>query len=348
MVYKHLFSFFLSYFLAHSLCLHAEAPQSKYVLITGGAGFIGSHVNKMLIKKGYETIIVDKQQPCDMKIAQKSSFIQGDLSDPLFLDQLFSTYHIDAVIHCAALTSMAESIGSPLKYYQNNVCATINLLEAMQKHGSQIFIFASSATVYGITQEHFIKESHPCNPTTPYGQTKLIIEQILPHLENAYHLKYCCLRFFNVTGGDPEGELKDCRPKALNLIQLALRSLLRPGGQITIFGTDYPTSDGTGIRDYIHVTDLTAAIIAAMENLLNGGNSGCYNLGSGRGYSVRQVLTTIEKVTGKTIHVVEGPPRIGDPPVVLACPDKAKSEFGWHPQYEALETMIEHAWKALQ
>ncbi len=321
---------------------------SQTILVVGGAGFIGSHVNQRLVQSGYQTIVLDNLSRGDERNVKSSLFIEGDIQDTALLDRIFTTYPIDAVMHFAASLEVGESVVEPLKYYKNNVSGTLNLLEAMLRHQVHIFVFSSSATVYGIPQESLLTETHPCLPINPYGQTKWMIETVLGDLDRAYNFRFCTLRYFNATGGDPEGILKNYKTKEPNLIPIALRRLQEPGKPLTLFGTDYPTPDGTPIRDYIHVEDLASAHIAAMENLFHGAPSTVYNLGCGRGFSVREVIAAIEKVTGQKIPLIAGPRRTGDPPVLVANIEKAQRELDWHPRYLSLEEMIEHAWLALQ
>lgn len=321
--------------------------KKKCVLIVGGAGFIGSYVNKALHHANYTTIVLDNLTKGDRRAVQYGTFIEGDISNKSLLDQIFKSYSIDAVMHFAGLTDVGESMQQPIKYYQNNVAYTLNLLDAMQNHGVNFFIFSSSAAIFGNPQENLIKENHPTIPINPYGQSKLMVETILKDLERSGNLKFCSLRYFNAVGGDPDGEIKNYRKKENNLIPIALRSLLEPKKQIIINGTDYPTFDGTCIRDYIHIHDLATAHIFSMERLFNGEKSNFYNLGNGNGFSIREVLASIERVTGKKLDAIEGPRRAGDPPILVACSEKAKKELNWIPKYPDLDQMIAHAWHAL-
>ncbi|KIA76961.1 UDP-glucose 4-epimerase [Parachlamydia acanthamoebae] len=319
----------------------------KTVLVVGGAGFIGSHVNKMLHQAGYHTIVLDNLSTGTQLPVTRGTFLKGDLADRACLDFIFSSYPIDAVMHFAALIDVGESMHSPALYYRNNVANTLNLLEAMHKHQIPIFIFSSSAAIFGTPQTTFINEEHPCLPINPYGETKWIVEKMLRDFELAYGLKSTCLRYFNAAGGDPDGEIKNFKKKETNLIPLVLRSLKKPEGFISIFGTDYPTPDGTCIRDYIHVSDIGEAHILAMQQLFNGAPSDAYNLGNGQGFSVRQVIEKAETVTGFNVRVVEADRRPGDPAILVANADKAAQKLGWVPRYPDLEIMIEHAWLAL-
>lgn len=318
----------------------------KNILIVGGAGYIGSHVNKMLYQAGYETVVFDNLSHGDQRAATHGFFIEGDTANPTALDTLFKKHHIDAVMHFAAYIDVGESVRDPSKYYTNNVTNTLNLLNAMLRHSVKTFIFSSSAAVYGIPKEIPIVESHPCHPINPYGYSKLMVETILSDFDKAYGLKSCSMRYFNAAGGDPDGEIKNYKRKEHNLIPLILKSLKKKES-VTIFGTDYPTPDGTCIRDYIHVCDLANAHISAMEHIIKGAPSSIYNLGNGNGFSVRQVIHAVEKVTGLKVHVIEGDRRPGDPAILVANAQKAIHELKWNPQFSALETMIEHAWKAI-
>lgn len=318
----------------------------KYILVVGGAGFIGSQVNKMLTQAGYLTIVLDNLSRGSREAVTKGIFIEGDIADSTVLNQIFTQYFIAAVMHFAASIDVAESMKEPLYYYQNNVVKTLNLLQAMHRHEVNHFIFSSSAAIFGIPQEPSITESHPCHPINPYGQSKLMVETILQDVDRAYSIRSCCLRYFNAAGGDPEGVIKYQQRKESNLIPLVLENLQKPEGIVSIFGTDYPTPDGTCIRDYVHVADLATAHITAMEKLLHGAPSSCYNLGNGQGFSVRQVIDAAARVTGKTPRIVLGPRRAGDPPVLVANASKALHELQWKPRYPSLEVMIEHAWKA--
>ncbi len=315
------------------------------ILIVGGAGFIGSHVNKMLYQAGYQTIVLDNLSRGYRQAVQYGTFIEGDLADTAVLYQIFENYAIDAVMHFAAFIDIGESVKNPAKYYFNNVAHTLNLLTAMLRYEVKTFIFSSTAAIFGHPLHPLINESHPCCPINPYGETKWMVEKILRDFENAYGLKFCCLRYFNAAGGDPEGKIKNYQLHTHNLIPRILLSLKKPDGVVTINGTDYPTPDGTCIRDYIHIEDLGTAHILAMEQLLSGQPSNYYNLGNGQGFSIRQVIQATEKVLRKKVQVVEGPRRPGDPPFLLADPSKATRELNWHPRY-TLEEMIAHAWKA--
>lgn len=319
---------------------------SKRILVCGGAGFIGSHINKMLDDAGYETVVFDNLSTGDQRTVIRGTFVKGDLGNESDLDSLFSRYAFDAVMHFAAYINVGESVTNPAKYYINNVVNTIKLLESMRQHNVDTFIFSSTAALYGIPEKLPITEDHSTNPINPYGETKLMIEKALNDYGNAYGLKWCSLRYFNAAGGDPDGEIKNYKKIENNLIPVILHSL-KDQGQVSIFGTDWETPDGTGVRDYIHLSDLGDAHIAAMEQLFDGEHSAIYNLGNGQGFSVREVIAAAEKVTGLQVNVVEGPRRPGDPAILIADASKAKEKLNWDPKYPDLETIIQHAWQSL-
>ncbi|MBX9922792.1 MAG: UDP-glucose 4-epimerase GalE [Rhabdochlamydiaceae bacterium] len=324
-----------------------ESSSPKYILVTGGAGYIGSYVNEKLHQKGYNTIVLDNLQTGCREAVKKGIFLQGDLRDNTLLDQLFTDYPIKGIMHFAGSLNVGESIKDPLKYYANNVSATINLLTTMHKHQIQFFVFSSTAVIFGTPQTDQIAENHPTNPLSPYGKSKAMVEGILQDLDSAYGLKYCCLRYFNVAGGDPKRKHKNYNSSQSNLIPTALRVLQTPGEVFSLFGTDYDTPDQTAIRDYIHIDDLASAHIAALEKLFRDEVSESYNLGNGTGSSVKEVLSTIEKITGKKIPIIEKERRAGDAPVYVANPAKAHKELGWAPKYPSIEEIILHTWQSM-
>ena len=320
--------------------------QPKSVLIVGGAGYIGSHVNKLLCQRGYHTVVFDNLSRGNRQ-AVTSDFFYGDLDNRQDLANLFQTYQFDAIVHFAALTDVGESQSRPALYYKNNVTNTLNLLDAALANKVETIVFSSSAAIFGLPQTETFAEDHPTLPINPYGRSKLMVESILADYDNAYGLKSCCLRYFNACGTDPEGGIPSFCDKQKNLIPLIFQSL-KTGNKLTIYGEDYPTSDGTCIRDYIHVTDLAEAHLLCLEKLWADRTSSNYNLGNGRGYSVKEVLAVVEKISNQKIKIVSGERRPGDPPTLLANADKARRELNWTPRYQNLETMISHSWKAYE
>lgn len=319
--------------------------KKQIVLITGGAGFIGSHVNKMLHRKGYQTVVLDNLSRGHRAAVRYGTFIEGDVGNPATLKSIFETYPIQAVMHFAAFIDVGESVSNPAKYYLNNVSNTLNLLAVMLQYNVKKLIFSSTAAIFGQPTEPLITEDHPCKPINPYGQSKWMIEKVLSDFGAAHDLKFCCLRYFNAAGGDPEGELINYQTHTSNLIPKILLSLKKSEYEVTIYGVNYPTRDGTCIRDFIHLEDLGTAHIAAMEKLLAGAPSNDYNLGNGKGYSVREVIQTVEEVLNKKIKIIEGVRRPGDPPFLLADSGKAARQLNWQPRF-SLKEMIEHAWNA--
>lgn len=314
----------------------------KRVLITGGAGFIGSHVNLMLNEAGFETFIFDNLSRGSPKAVIAGTLIEGDLLDEQALSQAFLSHKFDAVLHFAALIDVGESFEKPLSYYRNNVQGTLNLLHAMKNASVDKLIFSSTAALYGYPEEIPIKEDHPIHPINPYGRSKMMIEKILADSS----FRYISLRYFNAAGGDPHGILKNYKKKESNLIPLVVRAA-KEGRTLSIYGEDYETKDGTCIRDYIHVYDLATAHLLALGRL-DQGESAVYNLGNGQGFSVKEVIETAEKVTRKNIPYVIKERRPGDPAILIADSTKAKKELNWQPLYGHLEKIILDAWNALQ
>jgi len=314
------------------------------ILVVGGAGYIGTHMVRDLLDQGYEVLVLDDLSRGHRDLLPGGTFIEGNLGDDRLLDDLFSRWKIQAVMHFAAFSLVGESVEKPLDYYLNNVAATVRLLKAMVRHGVEYFIFSSSAAVYGEPSEMPIREDHPCRPTNPYGTTKLTVERILSDCRRAYGLKYASLRYFNAAGAHPSAQIGERHDPETHLIPLVLKTALGRRKHIKIFGTDYPTEDGTCIRDYIHVNDLTRAHILAMDALVGGAGSAIYNLGNSKGYSVLEVIEAARRVTGKAIPVQEEGRRAGDPAVLIADSGKLREELGWSPQFEDLEPIIETAW----
>ena len=317
----------------------------KTILVTGGAGYIGSHVVKELHNEGYKPIIFDNLSTGNKFALKWGNFIYGDLNNINSIRKIFSDYSIDAVMHFASYSIVGESVESPQKYYQNNVVGTLNLLSSMLEFNVKKIIFSSSCATYGIPQKIPITESHYQNPINPYGQTKLIIEKILSDFNNAYDLKYVSLRYFNAAGADPDCEIGECHIPETLLIPLVLDAALNEKNHIKIFGTDYPTKDGTCIRDYIHVTDLANAHILSLEYLLNGNVSDIFNLGNNTGFSVREVIDTATMITKQKINFISEKRRDGDSPILVGSADKIKDILRWKPKLNCLHDIIKTAWK---
>ncbi len=317
----------------------------KTILIVGGAGYIGSHMVKMLIKLGYHVVILDNLTTGYRDAVSGGDFVFGDTADKLSLDRLFNGYTIAGVMHFASFIQVGESVQYPSKYYQNNVAATLNLLDAMVAHHIPALIFSSSAAIFGEPAYTPIDEQHPKQPINPYGLSKWMIEQILADYDQAYGLKSVCLRYFNAAGADPEGQLGERHEPETHLIPLILQAASGRRQAITVFGQDYDTPDGTCIRDYIHINDLCQAHLLALEYLFQGGNSTAYNLGNGSGFSVTEVIEVAKQITHQPITVVMGERRVGDPARLVADSKKIQTQLGWQPQYEDLATIVTHAWQ---
>lgn len=316
----------------------------KMILVVGGAGYIGSHINKMLHQKGIETVIYDNLVYGHKEAVKWGTLEIGDLADEKRLDEIFTKYPIDAVFHFAAYAYVGESVTNPSKYYNNNVANTLHLLDAMVKHHVKNIVFSSTCATYGQPEKTPILEDMPQHPINPYGASKLMIERILADYHSAYDLNYCCLRYFNAAGADPMGEIGESHDPETHLIPLILAAAAGNRENIKVFGTDYDTRDGSCIRDYIHVTDLADAHLRAMEYLKKGGESTCMNLGNCIGNSVLEVIEAAKEVTGKEIAVVLDERRPGDPAILVGSAKKAEEILGWKPQYGEIKTILEHAW----
>jgi UDP-glucose 4-epimerase len=315
------------------------------ILVVGGAGYIGSHLVKELVEKE-EVIVLDNLSTGHREaVDSRAIFVEGNLGDEEDLQMIFSSYPIDAVMHFAAFSLVGESVIDPLKYYQNNVASTITLLNVMMRNNVKNFIFSSTAATYGIPNVEVIDEKTVTAPINPYGHSKLMIEQILGDFSKAYGLNYVVLRYFNAAGAHQSATIGESHDPESHLIPIILQQLLGQREQISVFGSDYDTADGTCIRDYIHVTDLASAHILALEALLNEKKSAeVYNLGNGRGYSVKEVIETCEKVTGIDANVVMADRRAGDPARLVASSEKIFTELGWKAERD-LEQIIADAWK---
>lgn len=315
------------------------------ILIVGGAGYIGSHINKELTKQGFKTVVFDNLSSGKKELVKWGEFFHGDLGNINDIREVFKKYKIEGVMHFAAFKAVGESVVDPQKYYKNNVANTLNLFEVMKENNVNKFIFSSSAATFGEPQYIPIDEKHPQNPINPYGKTKLIVEHIMRDYSNAYGFKYVSLRYFNACGSDMETEVGEWPGSSSNLIPLVLDAAIGRREDIKIFGTDYPTPDGTCIRDYIHVTDLATAHVLAFKYLVDGGESRCLNLGNGKGFSVKEVVAMAKKVTGIDFKVTEVERRAGDPPELVADSKLAQQILKWQPQYQDLEVIVDSAWK---
>ena len=322
------------------------SQEKPTILVTGGAGYIGSHAVLALQKAGYGVIVLDNlvYGHQDITDALKVELIIGDTNDRSLLDNLFATRNIAAVIHFAAYAYVGESVSDPAKYYRNNVVGTLTLLEAMVAANVKKFVFSSTCATYGVPIAVPIAEDHPQAPINPYGATKLMVERILADFDEAHEFKSVCFRYFNAAGADPDGLLGEDHDPETHLIPLILQTALGIRDSIAIFGTDYPTPDGTCIRDYIHVTDLATAHVLGLEYLLQGNNSNIFNLGNGGGFSVKEVIEAAREVTGKEITVVERDRRPGDPPALVGSSEKAQKILGWRSQYADIHKILTHAW----
>ena len=324
-------------------------PESKpSILVTGGAGYIGSHTVKALQIAGYEVIVFDNLVHGHRYLVENvlgAKLIVGDLKDLALLNKVFDKYTITAVIHFAAFAYVGESVIKPAKYYSNNFIGTFTLLEAMRLASVDKIVFSSTCATYGIPQITPIPEDHPQKPINPYGKSKLMVEEMLEDFGRAYGLKSVCFRYFNAAGADPEGLLGEDHSPETHLIPLVLLTALGIRSSISIFGTDYPTPDGTCVRDYIHVSDLAQAHVLGLDYLLQGNQSEIFNLGNGNGFSVREVIEAAEVVTNRQITVVECDRRPGDPPILVGGSNKAREVLGWKPRYTDIEQIITHAWQ---
>lgn len=315
------------------------------ILITGGAGYIGSIINKLLNTQGYSTVVLDNLSRGHTEFLKWGEFVSGDLRNKKQLSSVFAKHRIGAVIHLAAYISVEESIKDPALYYCNNVQGTMNLLDVMLKHQVKTIVFSSSAAVYGIAKKVPVSLKHTLDPINPYGRTKLICEWMIKDYAKAYGLKYVVLRYFNAAGADVSGELGAWHNNETALIPLILDVVLKKNNDIKIFGNDYPTPDGTGIRDYIHVNDLAVAHQLALEYINSGGNSCTLNLGTGKGFSVKQVISTVEKVTRSKVTTIIEKRRMGDPAEVVADNSKAIRVLKWTPNYSSISYIIKTAYR---
>jgi len=320
----------------------ASKQGGKSILVTGGAGYIGSHVVKLLGERGERLVVLDDLSTGNRDAVLFGSFVEGNTADAALVSRVLKEHDVDTVMHFAAHTIVPESVTDPLKYYANNTAATRNLLQCCQQAGISNFIFSSTAATYGIPDD----ASKPCGedlptaPINPYGMSKLMSEHMIKDLSAACSMKHVILRYFNVAGCDPDGKIGQSTKNATLLIKVASEVAVGKRDALYVFGTDYPTEDGTGIRDYIHVSDLASAHLSALDHLRGGGKSTLVNCGYGQGYSVRQVIDSISKINGKDIAVIEEPRRAGDPPALIAAVDKIRETLDWVPQYNDLDVIV--------
>lgn len=310
------------------------------ILVTGGAGYIGSHCVQQLVEDGHEVVVLDDLSKGFRQAVQGAELVVGNTGERALVASLLQQHGIRSVMHFAAFTIVPESVADPLKYYSNNTCATRNLLECCRDAGVEHFIFSSTAAVYGIPEGGHAAESSPLCPINPYGQSKLMSELMLADLARASTLRHVTLRYFNVAGSDPSGRIGQSTPGATLLIKVAAEVAVGKRSSLQVYGTDYPTPDGTGVRDYIHVVDLARAHVDALRYLVDGGASVTLNCGYGHGYSVREVIAAVERVTGTALTVEEHPRRAGDPPALVAVTDRVREVLGWQPALDDLDAIV--------
>jgi UDP-glucose 4-epimerase len=310
------------------------------ILVTGGAGYIGSHVVRQLVERGANVVVLDNLSTGYRSAVLGAPLVLGDTGDADRVAQVLADYGVDTVLHFAAHTIVPESVADPLKYYRNNTCATRNLLECCQRAGIAHFVFSSTAAVYGIPQDGVAHEDSPTEPINPYGLSKLMSEWMLRDLAASSSLRYVALRYFNVAGSDPGGRIGHTAPQATLLVKVACQHAVGARPSVSVYGTDYPTPDGTGVRDYIHVEDLADAHLKALDYLARGGESVTLNCGYGHGYSVREVLATVARVHQAPLRIEEAPRRPGDPPSLVARAERIRDVLGWRPRYDDLEVIV--------
>jgi UDP-glucose 4-epimerase len=324
------------------------SEQKSTILVTGGAGYIGSHAVLALKQAGYQVVIFDNLEYGHQELVKSVldvELVVGDTRDRAALDRVFATHKIDAVMHFAAYIAVGESVEKPGMYYENNVMGTLNLIEAMRAADIHKLVFSSTCAVYGIPASTPIVEDCPFAPISPYATSKLMVENILSDFDTAHNFKSVRFRYFNASGADPSGRLGEDHTPETHLVPLVLFAAMGKREHISVYGTDYPTPDGTCIRDYIHVQDLATAHVLGLGYLLKGGDSQVFNLGNGNGYSVKEVIETAKKVTGKEIKVVYGDRRAGDPSILVGSSDRVRKVLGWNPEFPKLEDIIAHAWQ---
>lgn len=319
--------------------------SSNNVLITGGAGYIGSHTARALAKAGWSPVVLDNMTAGHRWAVQWGPLIEGDFADRPLLRRIIADYDIKAVVHMAASTCVAESVYNPAKYFDNNVAKGLALLNTLVDAGVGRIVFSSSCAIYGVPQTDTVDENQYPSPINPYGETKLFFERACHWYGQVHELRSVCLRYFNAAGADPDGKLGEVHTPETHLIPLAIDTALGIHPELTVFGTDFPTPDGAAVRDYVHVCDIADAHVAGLQYLYDGGESVRLNLGTGKGSSVREVVRTVESVSGRRVRTKEGARRPGDPPVLVACADRAREVLGWRPKYTHLRDMVSTAWK---
>jgi UDP-glucose-4-epimerase GalE len=314
------------------------------VLVTGGAGYIGSHAAKALTRAGYRVVVYDNLVAGHRAAVRYGELVEGDIGDTRAVLEALRGHEIVAVMHFAAFLDVGESVRDPARYYRNNVVGALGVLEAMAAASVKCFVFSSSCATYGEPVETPIAETHPQRPINSYGETKLAVERALPHFEHAYGIRSVALRYFNASGADPDGELGEDHSPEIHVIPRAIEAATGGPG-LQVFGDDYPTPDGTCLRDYVHVSDLADAHVRALEAIVENGRSGAYNLGTGHPHSVREVIDTVARVTGRHVPWTLAARRPGDPAVLFATPDKAKAELHWTPRFPGLDAIVGTAWE---
>jgi UDP-glucose 4-epimerase len=315
-------------------------PQRSSVLVTGGAGYIGSHTLLQLVAGGEQVVVLDDLSTGFRQAARDVTLVVGNVGDRALVDRVLSEHRVDTIIHFAAHTIVPESVSNPLKYYGNNTCATRSLLDAASQAGVKHFVFSSTAAVYGIPSSGQASEETSTAPINPYGTSKLMSEWMLRDLCAATPMRYVALRYFNVAGSDTQGRIGQSTRAATLLVKVACEVAVGKRPHLSVFGTDYPTPDGTGVRDYIHVEDLATAHVDALKYLRDGGKSLVANCGYGHGYSVREVISSVEKIAGIKLNVREEPRRAGDPPSLIARAEKVRQELGWSPRLDDIDTIV--------
>ena len=320
------------------------AADRRSVLVTGGAGYIGSHAAKALSRAGYHVVVFDNLVAGHRQAVRYGDFVQGDIADAAAVAAALKRHHCFAVMHFAAVLDVGESVREPLRYYRNNLGGALSVLEAMVAQSVNFFVFSSTCATYGEPIETPISESHPQKPINAYGETKLAVERALPHVERAHGVRWSALRYFNAAGADPDAEIGEDHSPEIHLIPRTILAAIG-ASSLQVYGDDYPTPDGTCLRDYIHVTDLADAHVRALEALVETGKSGVYNLGTGHPHSVREVIDAVGRILGRPVPWTLAPRRPGDPAVLYAAPQKAEAELHWKPRFADLDSIVRTAWE---